>query len=240
MLFQYLDVCDKDVLDVGCGCGGISMAFAERGARVMGIDYDSSCISTAKLKAKNHKPEIKFILNNAEDIKLPDSSFDIIVCNAVFEHVFNPEKVASEIGRLLKYEGFFFLDTPNRYSILQLISDTHYNLFGISIMPRWMAAFYTVRIRKRYYKYDVADLRTCGYIKKIFAKNKIVFLEDANIKFLIKQIIGELPLPESGLRNKIIIIFDRLHLSWLLEAFIKSSFYRYFITSGWALIGIKI
>jgi len=40
MLSQHLDIKDKKVLEVGCGDGGISEAFAERGLIVIGVDYD--------------------------------------------------------------------------------------------------------------------------------------------------------------------------------------------------------
>jgi len=239
MLSDYLCLQGKAVLDMGCGDGGISIGLAERGAKVVGIDYDSNSIGLARRKAEEHNIAVDFFVNDAEGTELANNSFDVIVCNAVIEHVFHPERLAGEIARLLKPGGILFLDTPNRYSILQLISDTHYNLFGISIMPRWMAAYYIVKIRG-IRKYSVADLRTYEFLKNIFGSKGIVFLADANISNLVKQLTGKMPIPRFGLRSHIIYSLNRLHLSWILISFVKSWFYRTFITSGWSLIGKKV
>jgi len=40
MLLDYKDFLGKMILDLGCGDGGISEAFAERGLIVIGVDYD--------------------------------------------------------------------------------------------------------------------------------------------------------------------------------------------------------
>jgi len=240
MLLKYIDVCGKTVLDIGCGDGGISVAFAERGAIIIGLDNDANRIRLANNKAKEHAVDAKFILVNAEAIGLPDALFDVIICNAVIEHVFNPDKLISEISRLLKPGGFLFLDTPSRYSILQLISDTHYGLFGISIMPRWIAAVYVVKIRKRFYKYDVDNLRTYKYLNGICRANKIMLLEDANVGFLVKQIMGDFALPTTGLRSKVISIFKTMNLECILVQIVQSSLWSRFVASGWSLIGRKI
>ena len=239
MVSRHLDIKDKKVLDIGCGDGGVSVAFAQRGADVVGIDLDPDRIDTSTLRANDHRLNVKFFVDDAEKMSLNDNSYDVVVCNALIEHVFNPEELASEISRVLKNGGILFLDTPSRYSVLQLISDTHYGLFGISIMPRWLATYYTVKIRKRHNKYNVDYLRTYGYLKRIFNKNNIVFIDDANITYLVNQIEGKIPLPQRGLRSNVVNILKRLHLSWLLIGLVKSWFYRTFITSGWSLIGKK-
>jgi len=240
MLSQHLDIKDKKVLEVGCGDGGVSVALSLRGADVIGTDLNKDRIETSISRAKDHGANVKFFVDNAEKSSLNDKSFDVVICNSLIEHVFNPKELVGEISRVLKIGGILFLDTPSRYSVLQLISDTHYGLFGISIMPRWLAEYYTVKIRKRHNRYNVDYLRTYRYLKRIIYKNNIVFIEDANITYLVNQIEGKIPLPKMGLRSNVVNIFKRLHLSWLLIAFVKSWFYRTFITSGWSLIGKKI
>jgi len=42
----------------------------------------------------------------------PDQSFDSVVCNKVFEHVFTPDLFLSEIFRVLKPEGQLLLMVP--------------------------------------------------------------------------------------------------------------------------------
>ncbi|MBN1902353.1 class I SAM-dependent methyltransferase [Candidatus Sumerlaeota bacterium] len=46
------------------------------------------------------------------DLKFDDESFDIIVCNAILEHVENPQKAISELFRVLKKEGRVWIEVP--------------------------------------------------------------------------------------------------------------------------------
>ena len=62
-----------------------------------------------------------------------DNYFDIIFCNNVFEHIEFPDKVLSEIFRVLKKEGCFLFKTPNKFHYMPLIA---------SITPLWFHKIY--------------------------------------------------------------------------------------------------
>jgi predicted O-methyltransferase YrrM len=47
-----------------------------------------------------------------EDIPVEDATFDAIVCNAVLEHVMDPEQVIAEFARVLKPGGVLYLGVP--------------------------------------------------------------------------------------------------------------------------------
>jgi len=47
-----------------------------------------------------------------EDIPREDGHFDSIVCNAVLEHVTDPERVMTELARVIKAGGFMYLSVP--------------------------------------------------------------------------------------------------------------------------------
>ena len=50
----------------------------------------------------------------AEALPWEDSSFDVVVCVDVLEHVKNPRQAIAEIARVLKPGGLFCFDTINR------------------------------------------------------------------------------------------------------------------------------
>lgn len=56
-------------------------------------------------------PFVHFIAD-AHRIPLPDKSFDAVIIQAVLEHVLSPEKVVSEIYRVLKSDGIVYAETP--------------------------------------------------------------------------------------------------------------------------------
>jgi SAM-dependent methyltransferase len=46
------------------------------------------------------------------DLKFADDKFDVVVCNAVLEHVANPIKAISELTRVLKKGGLIWVEVP--------------------------------------------------------------------------------------------------------------------------------
>lgn len=56
-------------------------------------------------------PSVQFIAD-AHNIPLPDESFDLVIVQAVLEHVLDPRHVVSEIHRVLKQDGIVYAETP--------------------------------------------------------------------------------------------------------------------------------
>jgi 2-polyprenyl-3-methyl-5-hydroxy-6-metoxy-1,4-benzoquinol methylase len=48
--------------------------------------------------------------------------FDIVYSRSVWEHLTDPEKVMSEVGRVLKPGGLLILTTPNKYDYTSLVA----------------------------------------------------------------------------------------------------------------------
>jgi 2-polyprenyl-6-hydroxyphenyl methylase/3-demethylubiquinone-9 3-methyltransferase len=102
------------VLDVGCG-GGFSCEFmAARGVIVSGLDRSHQCIAAAQKHAHESGWAIDYRQGTAEAMPYENSSFDVIVCVDVLEHVEDVSQVLSEVARVLKPNGTFFFDTINR------------------------------------------------------------------------------------------------------------------------------
>ena len=52
------------------------------------------------------------LIADAHQIPVKDSYFDVVIIQAVLEHVLNPQKVVSEITRVLKDNGIVYAETP--------------------------------------------------------------------------------------------------------------------------------
>jgi SAM-dependent methyltransferase len=97
------------VLDIGCGTGLDSLVAAMMvgpEGRVVGIDMVPEMLERANqnLKETNLK-NVFFRLSSAENLPFPDSSYDVIISNGVFNLIPDKIKAVSEIFRVLKPEG---------------------------------------------------------------------------------------------------------------------------------------
>lgn len=108
-------------LDVGCGGGILAEEFAAAGFSVTGIDPSSNSIRTAIRHARQSGISIDYQIASAEDLPFADSTFDVVYCCDVLEHVRDLNKCMAEISRVLKQGGIFFFDTINRTPLSKLI-----------------------------------------------------------------------------------------------------------------------
>lgn len=60
----------------------------------------------------DNPPEHVHILAPLDAIPVEDGSFDVVICNAVLEHVLDPEAVVAELSRVLRPGGTLYLCVP--------------------------------------------------------------------------------------------------------------------------------
>ena len=167
---QHTSLEGKRYLDIGCGHRGFVVAFKQAGvSEAMGIDINPTWIECSKALAEEYHIEMpcyqKDILKSDDIDEL--GMFDIITCNDVIEHVPGPDAAINHIARLLKPTGLLFMEIPNKFSAAFIKSDGHFKLFGITLLPKWIA--------DRYFNHYHPDLRhsvrykSLGYYINIFS-----------------------------------------------------------------------
>lgn len=98
------------VLDIGIGNGEISKHIFKNHRPIdIGIDIDKSGLANARA-TKKYK---KVMCANAQNLPFKDGSFNTVVSNSAFEHIADDLKAFSEVSRVLKNDGLFFLVVPN-------------------------------------------------------------------------------------------------------------------------------
>jgi len=111
---------DKEVLELGCGTGELSVGLALCGAKVTAIDFSSSSIKKATLLAerncKTNKPT--YLNKNILELKENefDKKFDIFIALGSLHHTIDAKK-GFELGcKQLKKNGIIFVGLYNKYS----------------------------------------------------------------------------------------------------------------------------
>lgn len=103
----------RDVLDAGCGAGyGIDILASSGATSVTGVDVDSGAVEEAESR-NAERPEALACQGDVRELDLADSSFDLVVCFEVIEHIEDAERALAEFRRVLRPEGLLLVSSPN-------------------------------------------------------------------------------------------------------------------------------
>lgn len=102
---------NKKILDMGCGSGRFTNAFAKLGCELaVGVDLGDQGLKVAKDFAKKNKiKNVKFIKSSVLNLPFKENTFDFVFCKGVLHHTGNLKKGLSELKRVLKKDSFAFL-----------------------------------------------------------------------------------------------------------------------------------
>jgi SAM-dependent methyltransferase len=112
------------------GCGSMSHFRYKKSAYLVGIDISQEQLD--KNTMLNEK-----ILGDIQDESLPSSSFDLIICWDVLEHLIRPELALKNFTRATKQGGLILLASPNVFTVRGLIT---------KFIPHWIKVLYYRRI----------------------------------------------------------------------------------------------
>jgi SAM-dependent methyltransferase len=99
------DVSGLDVVDLGCGSGYFCAWLARRGARPVGVDVTPAQLDTARRLQAETGIEFPLLEANAEDVPLPDESFDLVLSEYGASIWCDPHRWIPEAWRLLRPGG---------------------------------------------------------------------------------------------------------------------------------------
>ena len=96
------------LLDLGCSAGSFLKALQSKEWELYGID-----MSTESAKRAQAESGAKVFVGDILDAPFRASSFDVITCFHVFEHLYRPRDVLSKVLEWLKPGGIFYMMVPN-------------------------------------------------------------------------------------------------------------------------------
>ena len=112
------DVGGLDVVELGCGTAYFSAWLAKRGARPVGVDPTPAQLATARRTMIETGIEFPLVEAPAEDIPLPDASFDLAVSEYGASIWADPYRWVPEAARLLRDQGWLVFLRNSTLSIL--------------------------------------------------------------------------------------------------------------------------
>lgn len=101
----------KRVLEVGCGRGvGLEILLALGALQVTGFDLDPRMIALAEKRVAKYGDRTRVFVGNAEAIKAPNESYDVVVEYGIFHHLPNWPLALKEVARVLRPGGVFYFE----------------------------------------------------------------------------------------------------------------------------------
>jgi SAM-dependent methyltransferase len=112
------DVAGRDVVELGCGTAYFGAWLARRGARVTGVDPTPAQLNTARRMQDEFNLHFPLVEASAEDIPLPNASFDLALSEYGASIWAEPERWIVEAARLLRPGGRLVFLCNSTLSIL--------------------------------------------------------------------------------------------------------------------------
>lgn len=177
------DLADCRLLEIGCGAGLMTEHFARACRTVVAVDIDAEALRVAR--ARHPAEHVLYALMDSQRHALAPETFDVVVCNHVYEHVPDAARLMDEIERLLAPQGICYFGAGNRLTWME----PHYRLPLLSVVPKWMAHPYLrwFRAQRHYYethrtywglKALVARFHRVDYTLKVIAAPERFAAED--------------------------------------------------------------
>jgi SAM-dependent methyltransferase len=120
-------------LTLGCGAGRLERILVGRGVcrSFHGIDVSERAIATAREIAKKENLPLTYEVADLNFVELPEKRFDLVVAQTSLHHVLFLERVAEQVWRALKNDGYLWIHDfigetqgqhdPKRLSIMNQI-----------------------------------------------------------------------------------------------------------------------
>ncbi|MDI6449986.1 class I SAM-dependent methyltransferase [Anaerobaca lacustris] len=100
------------ILEIGCGIGAVVSELARQGCRVTGTDISRVAIEYGQSKY----PGLDLQVQPAEELAFADETFDVVLSFDLFEHIARIDRHVGEVHRVLKPQGYYLFQTPNKLS----------------------------------------------------------------------------------------------------------------------------
>ncbi len=216
----------KNVLEVGCGTGQLSIYFAiGSNNNIVALDPTIESLKLAKnFSDKNDITNVSFVKADIFDDVLIDNYFDFIWCNGVLHHTKDPYGAFKILTKSLKKEGYVLIGLYNKIGRIRTIFRRYmFKFFGKKILNVIDPTLRNLKLDEEeknawirdQYIHPIESLHTIDEVMKWFERNNITFISSipsADFDFDYKNIFVKKSNGTfySRLINQISMIFNSL------------------------------
>ena len=178
---------NKNVLEVGCGTGQLSIYFAiGTNNEIVAFDPTIESLNLAKNFSKqNNITNVKFVNADIFDDVLSKDYFDFIWCNGVLHHTKNPYKAFEITAQSLKNNGYILVGLYNKIGrIRTLVRKYISKIFGIKFLELFDPTLKHLKLSKKekkswindQYFHPIESLHSLDEVLDWFKRNDIEYI----------------------------------------------------------------
>lgn len=214
----------KNVLEVGCGTGQLSLYFSiGSNNKITALDPTIDSLILAKNFAENYQiTNINFVNADIFDDVLNDNYFDFVWCNGVLHHTKNPYLAFKIISKYLKSNGYILVGLYNKIGRIRTLFRKYvYKFFGRKILEIIDPTLRKLKLDedeksawiRDQYMHPIESLHTIDEVLDWFNKNDIEFISSipsSDFDYNYKDIFSKKSKGTyfSRLFNQILMIFN--------------------------------
>jgi ubiquinone/menaquinone biosynthesis C-methylase UbiE len=168
------DVKGKHLLEIGCGGGQCSVAFAKQGAIATGLDISDEQVKFARKLAKENGVEATFRQGDVTSLKgIAGRSQDVVFSAYALQYLKRLDRCFSEVARVLRPGGLFVfsLDHPFWYCLAEKELQIKFSYFDSEYSYEWEQS--GLKSRPRVWQYQ----RTVGEYYRLLTNAGLAVLD---------------------------------------------------------------
>lgn len=168
----------RSVLDLACGPGRFSIAFAKRKYRVTGVDRTRYLLERARAKAKTAKVQIEWVREDMRDFVRPNA-FDLALCMftsfGYFQDKSEDVQVLRQVLESLKPGGALVVDLLAKEQIAEIFDPTGSERFedGTLLVQRREAIDEWTRLRNEWILIRGSRAKTYAFSHTIYSGQEL-------------------------------------------------------------------
>jgi 2-polyprenyl-3-methyl-5-hydroxy-6-metoxy-1,4-benzoquinol methylase len=154
----------KQILDLACGTGILSLLMARYSYLVTGVDASEEMLEQAKNKASKEGLPIELFRQDMRDLKL-SKTFDLAVCVGAIYYLLTHNGLTAcfeQVAKVLKPEGLFIFETYTQYFVEKVWPTLNPTLQRGNITTYAQPIFYNIKEHIQQFKIITKENNASG------------------------------------------------------------------------------
>jgi len=140
------DVKVKNILELACGTGNLTIPLAKKDYDIAGIDISYEMLGVAREKAEKEGIELVLLEQDITELDFEIDNLDCVLCACDgFNYIIDDEDlegVFKKAYKLLKDDGLFIFDISSYYKLSQVLGNNMYGENREDVTYMWQNFFY--------------------------------------------------------------------------------------------------